>query len=125
MAASLNNDSDRNAMCFLFGNSGTSDGSYSAADAVSDVIKRMRYRHHTVQRILKEGEGGNPAVLIQMCLKDIDEEENWVTIATLNNTTTYLMLSDAVIPYLRAKRSDGSTDKVKVIVMSGNDRSEV
>ena len=117
----LNNDSERNAVCFLLGDKGTADGKYSNANVTGTTFRRHRFRHHTFQRVVKTGEVGNPAVTLQVCLRDPDVAENWSTFGTLNDAAPLLFFGRTMLPYVRAVRSDSSTVKIKVLVASAND----
>jgi hypothetical protein len=103
------------------------DSTWSAANVTGPTTPRALFRHHTVQRIVKNGEAGNPAVLIQMRILPEDalaDTQAWTTIATLDNTTRHVFIPNSMLVYIRAVRADDSTDQLKVVVYSGNDRDD-
>lgn len=111
-------------VAYLLGSSSTyhADGSDTGT-----AINRHRYRHHTIQRVKKNGEAGNPAIVLQFCLvpdESVVDTAGWTTFATLNDSTPYVTVANVVFGAIRAVRTDDVATPVQVICASGNIRNE-
>lgn len=89
---------------------------------------RKKFRHHLIQRVIRAGTLTDPAVKIQACLikpADAADNEDWITLATLNNATPWVSIPNASFPYIRALRDDDTDGPIKVICSSTNDLPDV
>lgn len=113
---------------YLLGSAGKDAGDYNAiAGDTGAAVMRSDWRHHNFQLIIDAGGAAGAVVAIQMTAipEEHDrDEEDWVTIATLNDAAPYAMFSNVLLPHVRAKRTGGSTTAIKVVVSSCNNKIE-
>lgn len=107
-------------MVYLLGSAGIADAAYSAAAASGDALDRNAFRHHVFQRVVKAGDSGNPVFEIQISLIGSPAAEDWTKVATLDDTTPVVTLSNVHFPRIRAVRTGVTTTRAKVLVMSAN-----